>query len=206
MPRKGTTLPRFCKYCGQPFRARADAVKVGRGVYCSRSCAARDLNPRHDVPSRFWSKVLKSDGCWEWQAGRLSSGYGMFWRGDRSYGAHRVAFELAYGPISDGLFVCHHCDNPACVRPDHLFLGTQKDNRIDCVRKGRQAKGGTYWSAKSPEKLRRGEDHHWAKLTAEQVHEIRTHTEVTGADMARRLGISRTTVYDIRNHKIWRHI
>jgi hypothetical protein len=91
---------------------------------------------------RFDRKVLVSDGCWEWQAGRGWFGYGQFGvTGSTTIGAHRVAWILAHGPIPDGYHVLHRCDTPPCVRIDHLFLGTNADNIADKTRKGR-ARGG----------------------------------------------------------------
>ncbi len=82
---------------------------------------------------RFWAKVHRTEKCWEWQGTRNTRGYGIF--GNR--GAHRVAYEFFYGLIPDGLVICHKCDNPPCVRPDHLFAGTRGDNFEDMIRKGR---------------------------------------------------------------------
>lgn len=116
----------------------------------NRLCLAvlhMDLKPVNDPVTRFWENVRKSDGCWEWTAYRTTAksqrhrgavGYGRFmvtWR--RVILAHRYSWELHNGLVPDGMVVCHHCDNPACVRPDHLFVGTQKDNIQDMLKKGR---------------------------------------------------------------------
>lgn len=90
---------------------------------------------------RFWASVQKSDSCWTWTGRRYPGGYGEFSVKHVNYRAHRVSWMLNVGPIPDGLLVCHHCDNRLCVRPDHLFLGTDKDNQTDAIRKGRHARG-----------------------------------------------------------------
>lgn len=100
------------------------------------------LTISEEVIERFWSHVVKSDGCWIWTAGTYKhGGYGLISIGDRNHRTHRVAWILANGEIPEGLFVCHHCDNPPCVRPDHLFLGTNLDNMRDSNQKGRLTKG-----------------------------------------------------------------
>jgi hypothetical protein len=86
---------------------------------------------------RFWDKVVKTDTCWVWTASVNGKGYGSFGYGGRVQLAHRVSWQMHCGPIPPGLCVCHACDNPSCVRPDHLFLGTIKDNNRDRDRKGR---------------------------------------------------------------------
>lgn len=130
-----------------------------RGLSKSCGCLVRDrVIPLAD---RFWSKVEKTSGCWEWGACRDPRGYGRIGslnNTHRSVLAHRVAYELSVGPIPDGLEVCHKCDNPPCCNPDHLFLGTQADNMRDMAEKGRQP---------------RGEDSISSSLTWDQAREIR---------------------------------
>lgn len=155
---------------------------------------------RMDMAERFWSKVERSDeGCWLWQAGTLKFGYGMFsmpGHDGRPVLAHRIAYMLTYGEIPEGLNVLHRCDVPPCVRPDHLFLGTQGDNVRDMYAKGRGGERGLA-----------GERHHAAILTEAGVRTIRAESPQTIADMERlglRLGVSRHTIQNVVNGRTWR--
>lgn len=152
-----------------------------------------------DQTERFWSNVARGERCWEWQAkDRVGGGYGRLRFDGRRQLAHRVAWQLAYGPISSGLFICHRCDNPGCVRPDHLFAGTPKDNAVDAESKGRMVHffGSNHWTKKTPSRISRGAAQPLAKLTPDAVKQIR---ERVGAGEAKRavardFSVSATTV------------
>lgn len=154
------------------------------------------------VAERFWEKVAKGDGCWEWLAHRKQRGYGTLQIGRRSVAAHRVSWELHYGPIPDGLWVLHRCDNPPCVRPDHLFLGDAAANGRDMGSKGRAA------IQQHPELVTRGEAHPWAKLNAEAVRQVRAMLE-TGLSLRRvgaQFGVGPETIRAIRDRRTWAHV
>ncbi len=141
------------------------------------------------VLDRFWSKVDTSGECWVWTGARTTAGYGEFYVDGGMVYAHRWSSELADGPIPAGLFVLHHCDNRACVRPDHLFRGTAQDNTDDMWRKGRAR----------PRRFPRGIDHPVAKLSDAQVAEIRqrrSHGE-SRLTIAADFGITPSYVYDL---------
>lgn len=117
---------------------------------------------------RFWSKVRKSDdpkACWEWTAGAVKAGYGIFWGGGLMLYAHRVALHLSQGNIPSDLLSLHHCDNPGCCNPAHLYVGTTSDNAIDRHKRGRARSiaGDDNPSRKHPECMLRGEDHPFRK-------------------------------------------
>lgn len=98
----------------------------------------------------FWARVHKTEGCWFWESTKNHNGYGIVSRRAGNTLAHRVAWTLTHGEIQDGLYVCHKCDTPPCVNPDHLFLGTQKDNVQDMIKKGRYR--GGFFSSHRPKK------------------------------------------------------
>lgn len=130
-----------CLVCGAPVRrVPSQLSRHGRSgaVYCSRECAKARFVQRA-LADRFWPKVDKSGECWLWTGARDERGYGRIGTGGK-HGtalAHRVAWELTAGALSSGAVVCHRCDVPACVRPDHLFLGSQQENLADMRNKGR---------------------------------------------------------------------
>lgn len=157
---------------------------------------------------RFWIKVNKASDCWEWTGARLPAGYGVFWVNGKNEGAHRVSWQLHKGPIPDGLWVLHKCDNPRCVRPDHLFLGTPKDNTQDCQRKGRGGDSGIGdWVLQNVHLIPHGEEHSQAKLSAEAVSIIRAELRSgkSQRSLARHFKVNQSTVRDIAINKTWRH-
>lgn len=147
-----------------------------------------------NTPERFWSNVQKGEGCWEWQRGLDRHGYGRTSYQAKDVLAHRLAWLLTHGPVPEGLYVCHHCDNRRCVRPDHLFLGTQKDNLDDARDKGRPLSS-----------LKAGSLHHKTKVTeavASEIKAARTSGE-TAKSIARRLGLGYRTVTRVLHDEHW---
>src|SRR5262245_59597698 len=123
----------------------------------------------------FWHFVDKRmpSECWEWQGNKDKAGYGRIKFKDKYHKAHRLSYEINVGPVPEGLFICHHCDNPPCVNPNHLYAGTPRDNNNDTVARGRNVCGEKHWTRSKPERVLRGEAHGRAKLTSEQVTAIR---------------------------------
>lgn len=175
-------------------------------IRARRQAAMRRPHPkaRTSLVLRFWEKVRKPTGfavlrgCWLWtgyqdkRRGR-DCGYGQIQGGDKKLKkAHIVSWELHYGPVPKGKLVLHKCDNPPCVRPDHLFLGNHQNNSDDMVAKGR-ARGA------------RGEDSAKAKLTEEQVQAIRSAPHVYGSRkfLAEKYAVSPDTIHAIRSGDTW---
>lgn len=142
---------------------------------------------------RFWLKVEKTeDGCWLWKGTRNVQGYGKISQGGQHKGAHRIAWELTFGPIPEGMNVLHHCDNPPCVNPTHLFLGTDSENTNDCISKGRfnPPKGEAQWRA---------------KLTVDQVREIRK-SGLGYKKLGKLYGVTPSCIQSVRKNKTWRFV
>lgn len=147
--------------------------------------------------ARFWGKVQKTTSCWLWIGRKNSQGYGYFWLGTKQDGkdriAHRVAYEIAHGCLPSGMHVLHRCDNPSCVRPDHLWAGTHTDNMHDMFSKGRRRPA-------------RGERNGNSRLTMREVNEIRdayVPKVVTCKILARRYGVTPPTIHRIICGRTW---
>lgn len=140
------------------------------------------------IEERFWAKVVKGDGCWQWVGAKVSGGYGIIsMPGGRKVLTHRLSWELANGtPIPAGMQVQHFCDKPSCVRPDHLRIGTHAENMADCCRKGRA----------------------YTLLTKEQAADAMEALSEgeRGVDVALRFGVTPQYVSDLRHGRVWKHL
>jgi len=168
----------LCQFCNTPFKAIHHTYN-----HCSTEC-------------RFWDKVEKlgPNECWEWKAYKTQRGYGQF-KYKEGTRAHRIAWILTHGPIPKGLLLLHHCDNPPCCNPSHLFLGTQKDNIADMFNKNRQHP-------------RYGENAGSVKLTEEQVKIIKDELAKGTLQriLAEKYGVARETIGLINTGKNWSHV
>jgi len=167
----------------------------------------KGVYPRPTAKDRFWRKVDKEGPthpilkthCWIWTGARIESNYGIFTDDSKnSTLVHRYSFELHKEKIPIGMCICHHCDNPPCVNPSHLFIGTRKDNNKDRDNKNRQV-------------VRKGEQFTHAKLNNQIVQEIRSRYSPgclkNGANaMSREYGVSTTLIKYVIRKKIWKHI
>jgi len=186
-----------CLCCSVVFHVPPSKMRAG-AAYCSSGCYHKSR--RRLLETRFWEKVDKSGDCWVWTAGTTTYGYGcMPDEVGRPAMAHRLSWRLHFGVIPRGMCVCHHCDNPPCVRPDHLFLGTKWDNSQDMLQKKR--------CHCSPQAI--GERNSNSKLMPKQVLEIRDRYAtggITQASLAYEYGISCQGIHNIVMRKTWKHI
>ena len=172
-----------CEACGGPMHR---TPRHPNSRFCSRRCVNIGRR-RPTLHERFMALVDRRDGddCWPWKGALNRQGYGrMLWIDGHQHGAHRIAFEIAFGWTLPGAVVCHHCDNPKCCNPKHLWMGTVADNNKDRAEKGRSCTGTR---------------HHSARLTETQVREIRAIKGSTLSVIAQRYGVSISTIHGIRS-------
>jgi len=165
-----------------------------------------------ELPIRFSEKVKKTDSCWLWVASKNANGYGVFWVSKKNVYAHRYCWTTFNGEIPKGKVICHSCDTPSCVNPDHLFISTQKGNLEDMVLKNRSAKGEKHRSAKYPHLILKGEQIGNSKLKASEVEEIRksyqpgkpnVKSEFSLSGLAKKYGVCHEQISRIINNKRW---
>lgn len=173
------------------------------GKFCGQACYQSQPKRRISPVLRFWQHVRKTESCWLWTgANDGRKGYGKFTiaSGSRRHtgvSAHRFSYELHHGQIPKGLEICHHCDTPPCVRPDHLFAGTRAENIADATRKGRM---------KRPDN--RGQRHGMSKLTEKRVKIIRRlfAEGASNSRLASRFNISPGAISGIVHRHSWKHV
>ena len=149
-----------------------------------------------------------NSGCWLWLGSLWGNGYGNLSNGSRQprLGAHRGSWMAFRGPIAEGMDVCHRCDVPICVNPDHLFLGTRKDNMQDCKAKGRNIRGAALREAVLPH-VHRGEIHYKTSLTEDDVRHIRAnYSGATRAALATKYGMRPIAIWKIATRRNWTHV
>ncbi len=194
---------RPCAECGTLFKASP----AHKRRFCKPECKRANWHNRSMIPqsieARFWPKVLKTDNCWLWQgATNGQTGHGQFGIDHGHVYAHRYSYELAHGPIPPGVMVRHKCDNPPCVNPDHLTLGTSQQNVHDMVSRGR-----THLQA-HPEKARRGQAHHNARFNDADILTIRQlfADGMSTKALAQKYTMAATSVNRILSGRAWGHL
>lgn len=171
---------------------------------------------------KFWDRVDRrsKDQCWPWIGARDDRGYGRFLMGrnarPRHLFAHRFAYALAHrSAIPDGMSICHTCDNPSCVNPDHLWAGTHHENVLDMIRKGRAKyehfSGDAHWMHRHPDLVPRGERANKSSLTDDDIRLIRSvyirGSRTHGATaLGARFGVSNVAITNIVHRKTWKHV
>jgi HNH endonuclease len=150
---------------------------------------------RLSLEERFWKKVSKTDGCWLWTGNKNPKGYGLIGAGGskgKMLSAHRLSYRIHKGDVSPGAYVLHSCDNPSCVNPAHLRIGTQRDNIRESFKKGRKTNPVAF-----------GESNPRSKLTQAQVYYIKGHPEERLVDLAAKFGVSLNCIRGVRIGRTW---
>ena len=186
---------RVCGWCPMELvrRPGEKSCNFNRRMFCNKECLRSFMASRSD--SNFWIKVDKSGGeaaCWTW-TGATNNGYGHFRVGNRTRLAHRLSLARSGVIVPDNLDVCHHCDNPSCVNPSHLFVGTAKQNMMDASAKGRTT---------------RGERSYRAKITESDAIRILSEPQspIVIRELSRAYGLSEAAIRGIRSGRRWAYL
>ena len=167
-----------CRNCGKSFDKKKAEIKRTKNNYCSKSCKGDFLVKQND--SQFYKKAVFNGDCLEWTKSKNKDGYGIVRYNKKIMLAHRVSYMKSKGDIGESEMVCHKCDNPSCINPDHLFLGSHADNMEDMRVKGRK----------------------WAKLTFDDVAAIRE-SKSTSTELAIIYNVSPRTIRYARDTTRW---
>jgi hypothetical protein len=205
-------MEKLCEVCGNPAESRGIRKSRGKETseYRTRFCrkhltwflkygtTAAQKSSQASLEERFWRSVDKrtKDDCWEWKLSpKSNNGYGGIWDNSKKKTllAHRVSYELSNGEIPEGKLVMHTCDNPKCVNPSHLIIGTDKENGEDKARKGRSARNIFF-----------GEANPKSKLTLEQARYIKQHPEMKHTELATMFGLSPNCIRGVRTGRTWK--
>jgi hypothetical protein len=198
MPRVYNRCSKRCEECGQEYmrhqKFSSSQWKASR--FCSMACsgssmAAANAEKRPPLREKFETFFSRGDGCWEWQGTIEGYGYGVIDHNRKRYRAHVLALQYDGRPVPKGMFACHHCDNPRCVNPSHLYVGTPAENTKDASDRGR---------------LAFGERHAHSRLTDEDVRQIRSIVGWGHAALGRLYGVSRPTATRAIKGDTWRHV
>lgn len=192
-----TSRVKICENCPSAFYkdVRYSIKYWQRQRHCSQQCAGQSRKrrcaaTRAPIEQIFHAKYKRDEGCWNWTGSKDKDGYGVFFYKKKGYRANKLALQFAGNPVPDGYYACHKCDNPSCVNPSHLYVGTPQQNSDDCRSRGRNQKG---------EKV------HSAKLTEADVQLIRA-SFLTDEEAGRRFGVSRSNISMIRTRRTWKHV
>jgi len=184
------TVGRVCLRCERQFTATVSDLARNRGKYCSRSCTGRSSrNGKATKLQQFLAEMVGREGCWELPSAAAGE-YGQATVDGEKDWAHRLAYATTHGPVPRGKCVMHTCDNPPCVNPAHLTVGTIADNNADCKAKGRTVLGEKNWNA---------------KLTEEAVWQIRADTRLQKV-IAADYGVSVSLICMIKTRRVWSHV
>jgi len=192
MKKEGTNS--VCQECGAIYYKPPS----GRGKFCSRACTHKSLSRNYskELSETIWKFIDRTNGdaaCWIWNGATVAGGYGCIRSKGKLHRAHRAVYELLVGPIPNGAFLLHSCDNPKCCNPKHLRPGNAKENLHDAISRNRFLVG-----EKSPH----------SKLSNEDVIAIRKEraTGATGRSLSKKYGIAESEISAIVNRRRWTHV